>query len=330
MKKSILKPVDAVIAITYQCNSQCIMCGIWKKKEMPAMQAEDFLALPKSLVDLNISGGEPFLRADLPDFVSKAKECCSDVNIIISTNGFATALIVTQMEKILKIDPEIGVAVSIDGLEEVHNQVRRIENGFNKSMATIAELKKMGVKKIKIGFTIADYNYQELRKVYELSRELGVELSLSLVHSSENFFSQENKVDKKNEIIEQLEWLIGEELKTWNPKKWARAYYTYGMIQYIKTGKRILPDYSGQSSIFIDPNCDVYPSDISSNKIGTIKNKFIISAPATVTEGWMICTARPAIKKHWARAIFWILRNKFYSFVIPAKAGIQAPQMMDV
>lgn len=311
MKKSIQGPKDAVVAITYQCNSQCVMCGIWKKKEVPVMEPRDFLELPKSLVDLNISGGEPFLRADLPEFVVRAKERCPEVKIIISTNGFATALIVEQMQKILMIDPEIGVAVSIDGMEAVHNQVRRIENGFNKAMATIAELKKLGVKNIKIGFTIADYNYQELRKVYELSRELGVELSLSLVHSSENFFSQENKVDKKNEIVEQLEWLMREELKTWSPKKWARAYYTYGMIQYIKTGKRILPDYSGQSSIFIDPNCDVYPSDISSNKIGTIKNKFIISNPATVTEGWMICTARPAIKKHWAQTIFWILRNKF-------------------
>ena len=315
MNKSILelKPKDAVVAVTYQCNSRCIMCGIWKKKEMPALKPEDFLKLPKSLVDLNLSGGEPFLRSDLLDFVVKAKERCPGVKIIISTNGFATALIVAQMEKILKIDSSVGVAVSIDGLQEVHDAVRRIENGFDKAIATIKELKKIGVKYIKIGFTIADYNYQELRKVYELSRELDVELSLTIIHSSENFFSQENKIDKQQEIIEQLNWLMSEELKTWNPKKWARAYYTYGMIQFVKTGQRILPDYSGQAGIFIDPNGDIYPNDTSSQKMGSLNNG-LMAPPAgglKIDPSWMICTARPAIKKHWLRTISWILINKF-------------------
>lgn len=312
MKKSTLSPKDAVMAITYQCNSRCIMCSIWKKKELPIIQPADLLKLPASLTDLNLSGGEPFLRPDLVDFVIKARERCPGVNIIISTNGFATDLIVSQMEKIIKIDPEIGVAVSIDGLEETHNKVRRIENGFNKAIATIRALGRLGIKKIKIGFTIADYNYQELRKVYELSRELDVELSLSLVHSSENFFSQENKIDKKREIVGQLDWLMGEELKTWNPKKWARAYYTYGMKQFILTGKRILPDYSGELSVFIDPNGNIYPNDIANQKIGSLRDEFMIKDELPIVEeSWMICTARQAIKKHWLKAGFWILRNKF-------------------
>ena len=28
-------------------------------------------------------------------------------------------------------------------------------------------------------------------------------------------------------------------------------------------------------------------------------------------KSWMICTARPAIKKHWFRSILWIVINKF-------------------
>jgi MoaA/NifB/PqqE/SkfB family radical SAM enzyme len=303
---------DIVVAVTYQCNSRCLMCSIWKKKEMPKIMPADFLFLPDSLVDLNISGGEPFLRPDLPEFVVNAKKRKRNLHIVISTNGFATDLIVEQMKKIIKIDPQIGVAVSIDGLAQIHNRVRGIENGFVLAMNTIRGLKALGLKKLKIAFTIADYNYQELQKVYELSRELDLELSLTLVHSAENFFSQENKINKGAEIIRELEWLMKEELRTWNLKKWARAYYTYGMIQFIKTGKRILPDYSGRLNVFVDPDGFIYPSDTASEKIGHLKNGLELNNPKLpIKDSWMICTARPAIKKHPWRAIVWLLKNKF-------------------
>ncbi len=312
MLKSNLK--DVVIAVTYQCNSRCIMCEIWKKKSVLELYPEDYINLPKNLQDINITGGEPFLRNDLYKIIKILSQRCLKANIIISTNGFATDLILSQAEKIIKIFPKIKIAISIDGIEEKHNKIRNVINGFEKSIKTIVGLKKVGVKNLKIAFTLGDYNIEELSKVYNLTKKLSLEFSLAIVHSSENFFSKENKINKKEKIIEKLNWLIKKELSSWNFKKWLRAYFIYGLKIYIKTGKRIIPDYSGKDNIFIDPVGDIYPCDVSNKKIGELKYftslNFKKVDSSNCDSNWMICTARQSMKKHWFKVGWWILKNK--------------------
>lgn len=306
---------DAVIAVTYQCNSRCRMCNIWQiKNNIPGLVPEDFLNLPKNLESINITGGEPFLRPDLPEIIKVIKNNCPQSKNIISSNGFATKNIIGQMKKIIKIDPEIGVAVSLDGIGDAHDNIRGIDGGYLKVITTIEELKKLGVKYLKIGFTLGDYNATELPKVYKLAEKLGMEFSLAIVHSSENYFGKENILKNKDAMTEQLDWLIKWELRSWNIKKWGRAYFTYGAKEFIRTGKRILPDYSGLFNIFIDPQGNVYPCDVANDKIGSLnsfKNIRLGVKNDRCKKSWMVCTARQAIKKHWLRAFLWIAVNKF-------------------
>ena len=304
---------DVVIAITYRCNSRCRMCNIWQIKEHNnEFKSEYLFNLPKSVRDVNISGGEPFLRADIFDVIRNITERCPEANIIISTNGFATQLILEKTKELLKIKKDLGVAISIDGMSQVHNQVRGIEGGFDKAMATLKGLRELGVKSLKLSFTLADYNSDELPKVYELADNLGAELSLTIIHSSENFFNADNKIADSSKMIQMLDWLIAKELRKDNLKNWARAYFAYGAKRFIQTGKRILPDYSGESNIFIDPQGAIYPCDISSQKIGDLKNEQIVTEKAdrSCAQSWMVCTARQAIKKHWIKVGLWIVINR--------------------
>lgn len=313
MPKSNLK--DVVLAVTYRCNSRCVMCNIWKKEPAPELRPEDYGNLPENLQDINITGGEPFLRNDLREIIEIISQRCPKVNIIISTNGFATNLILSQVKGIIKIQPKIGIAVSIDGIGEKHDEIRGIPGGFKKVMATFNGLRELGMKNLKIAFTLGDYNFAELPPVYNLARELGAEFSLAVAHSSENFFSKENKIEKQREMAGKLDWLIKQELSGWNPKRWARAYFTYGLKEFILTGERILSDYSGQDNVFIDPLGDIYPCDVSSEKIGELKNFRVFSKvkdDKKCARSWMVCTARPAIKKYWLRVGAWILKNKFF------------------
>src|SRR3989338_8860698 len=116
MNSCILQPKDAVIAITYICNSRCIMCNIWQIKDLPQLAVEEYLKLPASLRDINISGCEPFLRPDMVQAIRNIVKACPKARLIISTNGFSTDLIVSRMKEILKIKPDVGVSVSIDGV----------------------------------------------------------------------------------------------------------------------------------------------------------------------------------------------------------------------
>lgn len=311
MNKSNIK--DAVIAVTYRCNSRCIMCNIWQKNDFADFPAEDLLLLPPSLKDINITGGEPFLRSDLVDLIINIRKACPKSKIIISSNGFATEQIVAQVKKILPLMPELGIAFSIDGLAEKHDRIRGVPGGFSRVMETIRQLQLLGMKNIKISYTMGDYNFEELSKVYDLSKKLKTEFTMAVVHSSENYFGKENNIDNKELLARELDWLIKQELSGFDPKRWARAFFTQGLKQLLQDGTRILPDYSGKQNIFIDPAGDIYPSDISSEKIGELKNISLISTgPDSGKANWMMCTARPAIKKHFLKVGFWILKKKFF------------------
>lgn len=311
MKKSNIR--DIVLAVTYRCNSRCRMCDIWQKTDFSGeLKLEDYYSLPRDLRSINITGGEPFLKKDLVDIIRVISERCPRAYIIISSNGFATNLISARMAEIKKHTSRVGVVFSIDGIGEEHDKVRGIEGGYEKVLKSVGVMREMGIN-VKIAFTLGDYNYDQLPEVYKLSKNLGVEMSLATVHSASEYFAPDNSIKKTQELLNRLDWLIRQELSGWNPKKWARAYFTYGAKVFVGTGTRILPDYSGESSIFVNPTGVVYPSDISSTKIGKLSSDSFeynkVDLP-DYEKSWMICTARQAIRKHYIRVITWIVINK--------------------
>jgi len=314
---------DIVLAITYQCNSRCRFCNIWQKNQTHALQPEFYYKLPYNINNVNISGGEPFLREDLNKIVEIISKRCPKAKIVISTNGFCPERILLEMPKLLKIKPDIGAAVSLDGLKIVHEKLRGHKNGFDKVFETIQILRNIGVKNIKIAFTLSDDNWYALPKVYQLAKSLSLEFSLAVRHNSEHFFqNQDTRIKEPDKVIKALNWLVKQELKGfWPNKSWVRAYFAYGALYFVKTGNRILPDYTGLNSLFIDPFGHIFPSDVWNLSLGQIQeihnwDKFLAYAQAKVIiepqapASWMICTARQAMKKHWLKVSWWIIKNK--------------------
>ncbi|MFA5187855.1 MAG: radical SAM protein [Patescibacteria group bacterium] len=318
-------PNDLVLAITYNCNSKCRMCNIWKTEQMPVLDLAEYKKLPQNLKEVNITGGEPFLSPNLIEIIKILVNLNPLVRIIISTNGFATELIKTKMQEILKIKPDIGLGVSVDGIGAAHDQIRGISDGFDKVMATIKALQAMEVKDLRLAFTAGDYNILELNKVYKLAQELGVEFSLAAIHNADNYFNTvDNQINRIEDFKKEFRRLIQAELKSWNYKKWLRAYFAYALLRFIETKKRLLPNYSGRDNVFIDPLGDVYPADVSGHLMGNLKDfpnfkelydsKRAQEAIALekLDQNWMICTARSAIKRHPVAIIAWILKNKLW------------------
>ena len=359
-------PIDCVLAVTYNCNARCVMCDIWKIRDFPELPVAEFAKLPASLRDINISGGEPFLRQDLPEIIATVAKACPKARMVISSNGFLTDLVIKQMKKILVIKPDIGVAVSIDGIGEMHDQMRGIPGGFTRDMETIRQLKTLGVTNIRLGFTITEKNISHLKLVYDLSKEMGVEFTHSFAQSSEFYFGGKQNTDfqglgdesltegmalgtedqenvspaLRQSLKEQYQYIIKSELKSWNLKKWARAYFAFGMYQFITSQNPVLSNAPGRDFFFLDPGGVIYPSVVHNFRMGDIKKISNIQFPiSNATEEsfeqfwcsseteeirkkvasdktpiWMICTARTAITKHPLIVLAWILKNKFIDF----------------
>ena len=319
MKKIPIK--DIVLAVTYQCNSRCQFCNIWKNKKTFSCQPIDYENLPRNIKNVNISGGEPFLRNDLPEIIRIINRQCPQAKIIISTNGFLPSLIKKQMQEIIRFKKDVGVAVSLDGFGLVHEELRGFPGGFSLTLETIRLLKELGIKNLKIAFTLGDKNIEQLKRIYRLSQELAVEFSLAVLHNSHHYFQKEdNQIKNLARMKKELNWLIKEELKSFSLKRWLRAYFAWGMIDFLENRKRFLPDYSGLTSLFIDPFGYIYPSDVWNLKIGQLNKikdwpKFYNKARRIILSkkpplSWMICTARQSMKKHWLKVGWWILENE--------------------
>ena len=155
------------IIITYRCNAHCNMCDCFKDPTRPEEEID--LATLEKLPEMaftNITGGEPFIREDLGDIVEELYK--KSDRIVISTNGFFTDRII----KLAKRFPQIGIRISIEGLEETNNEIRGLKDGFNKGYTTLKKLREMGMKDVGFGMTVQDKNAPDLVPLYEISNEI--------------------------------------------------------------------------------------------------------------------------------------------------------------
>lgn len=320
-------PVDAVVGITYNCNSRCVMCDIWKMDPQEQLKADDYLRLPTSLKDVNVSGGEPFLRKDIVEIVKNIRTRLPKARIVISSNGFSTKLIEKRLTEILKHVPDIRVGISIDGLQEMHDKVRGIPDGFNKCMKTIDMMKRIGVKNIRLAFTAMTVNVHEIPKVYDLSREKGVQFTCAFAQSSDFYFGgKQNFEDPDPALLKTgFQHVIKNELKTMSPKRWVRAFFADGLYHFATTEQQPLESRPGTDFFYLDPNGIVYPSVVHPYKMGDFKKtedftqlwhgEDATTARKKVAKStkqyWMICTARSAIRNNPGKVAKWFAKSKF-------------------
>ncbi len=155
-------PIDAVVAVTYRCDSRCNMCNIWKLPPGKQMPPDTYSFVPDTLNDVNITGGEPFLRDDIVGLVRTIYEKAGKPRIVISTNGYQNRRIACAAPELMKIGRKVGIAVSLDGIGDVHDRIRGVEGGFKKVLETLTQLKKLGYRNVRVAFTAQRDNVNTL------------------------------------------------------------------------------------------------------------------------------------------------------------------------
>jgi len=311
--------MDGIIGVTYRCNAKCYMCNTWQypTKVGEEITVEDIKKLP-SMKFTNITGGEPFLRQDIEEIVNVVKR--KTQRLVISTNGFFTDRIVSLAQK----HPDIGVRISLEGLPKANDELRGIKNGFNNGLRTLLELHHMGLKDIGFGITVSDRNAKDLLELYKLAKAMKLEFATATVHNSYYFHKFDNEIQDKDMVAGEFSKLINEFLKSSRPKDWFRAYFNYGIINYIYGGKRFLPCDMGTDVFFLDPFGDVRPCNAMEATMGSIKEKSFseiwnsqaaeavrLKVKDCDKNCWMIGSASPAMQKHILTPTRWVLRNKF-------------------
>ncbi len=218
-------PKSAFLSVTMLCNSRCIHCDIWKNKGMDFLPVEIYKKLPASLEMVDLTGGEPFLRNDMPEIVSAVRSACPKARILITTNGFLPQKIAKYVGAIVKADPDIAFRMSLDGWGKTHEKVRRIPDAFEKVMETVRILKAAGVRDIGLTFTLMKVNQHEMRKVYDYCRKAGLAFSLNVVHDSPIYFGtgKMHLQPKPAEVKKDFEYLFRRQMTSVKPADWGKA-----------------------------------------------------------------------------------------------------------
>ena len=166
------KKLNGTVIVTYRCNARCTMCNRYKapSKKEEEISIETIKKLPP-MYFTNITGGEPFIREDLKDIVRELYK--KSDRIVISTNGFFTDRIVDLCKEF----PQIGIRISIEGLEQTNNEIRGLDDGFNKGYSTLKKLVDMGMKDVGFGMTVQDKNAPDLVTHYYLSNKMRMEFA---------------------------------------------------------------------------------------------------------------------------------------------------------
>lgn len=323
-EKTAVKKLNGTVIVTYRCNARCNMCNRYKKPSRveEEISIETIKKLPP-MYFTNITGGEPFIRTDLKEIVRELRK--KSDRIVISTNGFFTDRIIDLCKEF----PDIGIRISIEGLEETNNAIRGLPDGFNRGYTTLKKLRKMGMKDVGFGMTVQDANCMDLVKLYRISNRLGMEFATASLHNSFYFVEAKNIIHDRPKVAKQFERLINELLNSNSPKKWFRAYFNHGLINYIYGQKRLLPCDMSFDTFFIDPYGDVMPCNGTKDKevMGNLNeqtwDELWNSPEAEIVrkkvrncdrDCWMIGSVSPAMRKYIWKPALWVIRHKFLRF----------------
>jgi MoaA/NifB/PqqE/SkfB family radical SAM enzyme len=314
-------PLGCVVAVTYRCNARCLVCDIWKNDSDPddELRPSDYAWLPGSLRSVNVSGGEPFLRADLAEVVSVIRSACPRARIVISTNG----LLPERTERMMAQMPGTAVRVSLDAADEKHDEIRGVPGCFERALETVRRLKALGVQDLGLAATSSERNPGELIRVRELAGELGVAFIASAAHSSPIFFgAHDEDRPRGDEAAEEIAKIMRALLASGAPRDWAKAYFMRGLIDYVRGRPRRLPCRAGTDHFYLDPFGNVYPCNVSGHRMGNIREgsfeelrrrswKEVSQAVRECGEQcWMVCTVGPPMRRRPLGPVAWMAGAK--------------------
>ena len=284
---NLCNPVTLTFSVTAACQSLCKTCQIGKLYRENPERVKDDLSLDeiekifKSIGHVyffNVSGGEPFLRTDLPEIIRLAILHLSPKIVHIPTNGIATRKIEKSVLDILSIMDEIApnvpftVKPSIDGVGSKHDEIRGIKGNFDQLLNTIKALKAIEADHprfhLELGTVVSNFNINDLSEIEDFVHAQGVESYRNeIAEQREEFFNIGDEITPSGEVYEQLMERFKEKIKKniHKKKKLARTTESLRLVYYdlvsdiMKQETQTIPCFAGISNAHINYNGELWP-----------------------------------------------------------------------
>jgi MoaA/NifB/PqqE/SkfB family radical SAM enzyme len=173
------------------CNCRCVMCDIWQRKDGRELDLADFARHRESLLQLGVrnvvlTGGEPMLHRNFEVLCDLLKEC----NILVTL--LTTGLLISRHASTIACGVD-EVIVSLDGPEEVHDQVRRVKGAHRLIGDGISAVKQISAAlPVHARCTVQKANHRLLRKTVAAAKALSFDsISFLAADATSQAFNRE-------------------------------------------------------------------------------------------------------------------------------------------
>ena len=208
-----IKPIRPTVLIyncTFVCDARCQMCNNWKRgdrksdmtlEQLDGVMHHDFWG---AIENLNISGGEPTTRNDLPEMVELFHRRMPRLRKVgINTTGLTPHRAIPMFTRIVEFcaskDLPISIRVSLDGIGDIHNQVRNVKSGFDKALKTIDAMQRLAATHANFQFgiaaTIFQTNLEDAKNILAWARAHRLDIVFNMLRFTDNMLGNRDLED---------------------------------------------------------------------------------------------------------------------------------------
>lgn len=272
--------------VTRRCVAKCVMCNIWQMRPTSKeLAAGDWLNLLESpvmseLKELDLTGGEPFLRNDIVDLLLGIKrlkrrhlrKLCS---VAITTNGFLTDKVLKDVGTVIAPLDDAGIslvfACGFDAIGRTHDRIRRFKGGWEKLNATLEGLQALREMHpslvLGIKTTVTRYNIDEIENVRRYAEERGLFAIISPYIITANRYGNVDREDSLAFSVEDLAKLR----KFYTSAGFRWSYYRNELLRFLDSGCMAKPCSAGFNYFFIRSTGELYSCPIIEAPLGNVK-----------------------------------------------------------
>lgn len=156
-----------------RCNCRCVMCDIWRIRQVREITPDDLKPHLESFRFLKVrwvvfSGGEPLMHSDLGALSRLLRG--EGIRLTLLTAG----LLLERQARLVAENVD-DVIVSLDGPPEIHNQIRAVPHAFDRLRRGIEAVRRLRPDMpITARCTVQKSNFRHLRAAVQTAQELGL------------------------------------------------------------------------------------------------------------------------------------------------------------
>ena len=278
-------PPFLVLFINSICNMKCEHCFYWTHlNKRDDLTFDEIVALSRSMgpiENLNLSGGEPFLRKEFAEICRQFVRHNRVRQIYVPTNGWYLQKTIDAVKSTLEErDLELFVVeLSLDGMPEFHDTFRVAKGAFARAMETYDALAELQLADSRLRIhsisTATDVNVGEVRRLttylYDRCPRMDHH-NLALIRGDRK--NPALKTPDMGEYAELYEYVR----RLWQPREQGRygsvvePMLQWAKMEVVSSGRQAVPCLAGVLTAVVSANGDVSVCELH-ERLGNLREQ---------------------------------------------------------